>query len=124
MQDYAVTEMGQSEDFGVTTLGFRANNAGLNGYIIFSFSETCDPQDVALGLDGLHLEIGGQSMSGYHAVEAARMIGPERVHVDLTEMGRERFGFTDFLMDFSNCSGEPLRWLQALFARAEIPFPG
>ena len=58
------------EKDGVLSVAFRGGATSMDRYLILSRTTYLDEQDIALGLDGVHIEIGGQNCSGYKAVSA------------------------------------------------------
>lgn len=117
-----VTEVAALHENGVTILALRAAEALPEGAILMTVSDEDDPQDVATGTDGLCLEIGDQFFSAYHAVASVHAIGADRVRIDLSGRGREVFAMPDFILDFSQCPGEPLDRLASFLKRCDIPF--
>ncbi|WP_411890100.1 hypothetical protein [Yoonia sp. SDW83-1] len=55
------------EEDGATYVGFATDSAGAE-YVTLSLADGSDPQDKALGLGGLHIEVNDQSNSGYDLV--------------------------------------------------------
>ena len=58
-----------TDDGYATVLGFADNSANPVNYVTLDMTNEPDDQDLALGLDGVHIEAGALPINGYDLVE-------------------------------------------------------
>jgi hypothetical protein len=74
-----------------TVLAFADDPVNPKNYAILQITNKPSPEDVRLGQDGIHFELGGSDLVGYGLLQAIRLAN-DGIHICLNEVATAKAG--------------------------------